>query len=50
MVWLIPQRFGYRQIMYYVVIKAVVQALRGPRVGWSKLSRSGQVDVAGRKS
>jgi cellulose synthase/poly-beta-1,6-N-acetylglucosamine synthase-like glycosyltransferase/peptidoglycan/xylan/chitin deacetylase (PgdA/CDA1 family)/spore germination protein YaaH len=50
MVWLIPQRFGYRQIMYYVVIKAVVQALRGPRVGWSKLARSGEVDVAGRKS
>ena len=34
-----PQRFGYRQIMYYVVIKAVVQALRGPRVGWSYRSR-----------
>jgi cellulose synthase/poly-beta-1,6-N-acetylglucosamine synthase-like glycosyltransferase/peptidoglycan/xylan/chitin deacetylase (PgdA/CDA1 family)/spore germination protein YaaH len=46
MLWLIPQRFGYRQIMYYVVIKAVVQALRGPRVGWSKITRSGQVQVA----
>jgi cellulose synthase/poly-beta-1,6-N-acetylglucosamine synthase-like glycosyltransferase/peptidoglycan/xylan/chitin deacetylase (PgdA/CDA1 family)/spore germination protein YaaH len=49
MVWLVPQRFGYRQVMYYVVIKAVIQALRGPRVGWSKIARSGQVDVAGRK-
>jgi cellulose synthase/poly-beta-1,6-N-acetylglucosamine synthase-like glycosyltransferase len=46
--WLLPQRFGYRQIMYYVVIKAVVQALRGPRVGWSSIARSGQVQVARR--
>jgi peptidoglycan-N-acetylglucosamine deacetylase len=44
-VWLVPQRFGYRQIMYYVVIKAVVQALRGPRVGWSSIQRSGKVQV-----
>jgi cellulose synthase/poly-beta-1,6-N-acetylglucosamine synthase-like glycosyltransferase len=44
--WLIPQRFGYRQIMYYVVIKAVIQALRGPRVGWRSIARSGEVHVA----
>jgi cellulose synthase/poly-beta-1,6-N-acetylglucosamine synthase-like glycosyltransferase len=43
--WLLPQRFGYRQVMYYVVIKAAVQALRGPRVGWSSIARSGQVAV-----
>jgi cellulose synthase/poly-beta-1,6-N-acetylglucosamine synthase-like glycosyltransferase len=43
--WLIPQRFGYRQVMYYVVIKAVIQALRGPRVGWSSIARSGQVQL-----
>ncbi len=43
MVWLIPQRFGYRQVMYYVVIKAVIQALRGPRVGWSSIQRTGKV-------
>jgi cellulose synthase/poly-beta-1,6-N-acetylglucosamine synthase-like glycosyltransferase/peptidoglycan/xylan/chitin deacetylase (PgdA/CDA1 family)/spore germination protein YaaH len=47
MAWLIPQRFGYRQIMYYVVIKAIVQALRGPRVGWGKIARSGRVEVRG---
>lgn len=40
---LIPQRFGYRQIMYYVVIKAAVSALRGPSVGWGKQDRSGRV-------
>lgn len=47
MAWLIPQRFGYRQVMYYVVIKAIVQALRGPRVGWNSIARSGQVTVRG---
>jgi len=46
MAWLIPQRFGYRQIMYYVVIKAVIQALRGPRVGWLSIARSGRVHLA----
>ena len=48
--WLIPQRFGYRQVMYYVVIRAVIKALRGPRVGWSSIARSGQVEVASAKT
>ena len=43
---LIPQRIGYRQIMYYVVLKAIAQAMRGPKVGWGKLERSGRVDAA----
>ena len=38
-VWLPVQRFGYRQMMYYVVVKAVITALRGPKVGWGKLER-----------
>jgi len=44
LLWLlIPQRIGYRQVMYYVVLKAVAQALRGPLVGWGKLQRTGRV-------
>lgn len=44
LLWLlIPQRIGYRQVMYYVVLKAIAQALRGPRVGWGKLARTGRV-------
>ena len=43
--WLVPMRFVYRQTMYYVVIKAIIQALRGPRVGWASIARSGQVRV-----
>lgn len=44
LLWLmIPQRIGYRQVMYYVVIKALTQAARGLRIGWGKLERSGRV-------
>jgi cellulose synthase/poly-beta-1,6-N-acetylglucosamine synthase-like glycosyltransferase/spore germination protein YaaH/peptidoglycan/xylan/chitin deacetylase (PgdA/CDA1 family) len=39
LVWLPIQRFGYRQLMYYVVVKSVVSAVRGYRVGWGKLER-----------
>lgn len=47
LMWLlIPQRIGYRQIMYYVVLKAITAALRGPRVGWGKLERSGRVTAS----
>jgi len=44
-VWLVPMRFVYRQTMYYVVIKAIIQALRGPKVGWSSIARSGEARV-----
>jgi cellulose synthase/poly-beta-1,6-N-acetylglucosamine synthase-like glycosyltransferase len=39
LVWLPIQRFGYRQLMYYVVVKSVITAIRGYRVGWGKLER-----------
>ena len=39
LLWIPIQRFGYRQLMYYVVVKAVFTAVRGPRVGWGKLER-----------
>jgi len=39
------QRFGYRQLMYYVVVKSVVMAVRGGRVGWGKLERRATVSV-----
>ncbi len=48
LLWLlVPQRIGYRQVMYYVVLKAIVQALRGPSVGWGKLERRGRVASSG---
>lgn len=41
--WLVLQRFGYRQLMYYIVIKAGLAALFGPLVGWNKLERKSTV-------
>ncbi len=41
--WLVLQRFGYRQIMYYVVAKSVLRALQGRGVGWGKLERKATV-------
>ncbi len=39
LLWIPIQRFGYRQVMYYIVVKAVLTAIRGPMVGWNKLER-----------
>lgn len=39
LIWLPIQRFGYRQLMYYVVVKSIDVALHGGRVGWGKLER-----------
>ncbi len=44
--WLVLQRFGYRQIMYYVVVKSVLRALQGKVVGWGKLERKATVRTA----
>ena len=41
--WLMLQRFGYRQLMYYVVVRSISTALRGVLVGWGKLERTGTV-------
>jgi cellulose synthase/poly-beta-1,6-N-acetylglucosamine synthase-like glycosyltransferase/peptidoglycan/xylan/chitin deacetylase (PgdA/CDA1 family) len=43
--WLVLQRFGYRQIMYYVVVRSIWTAIRGAVVGWGKLERTATVKV-----
>lgn len=48
--WLLSQRFVYRQIMYYVVLKALLSAWRGLNVGWGKLERSGRLDQAAERA
>ena len=40
---MLAQRFIYRQLMYGVVIRSLVAALRGKMVGWGKLERTGRV-------
>jgi cellulose synthase/poly-beta-1,6-N-acetylglucosamine synthase-like glycosyltransferase/spore germination protein YaaH/peptidoglycan/xylan/chitin deacetylase (PgdA/CDA1 family) len=47
LIWLPIQRFGYRQLMYFVVVRSVVSAIRGYRVGWGKLERRATAVVGG---
>lgn len=44
--WLLPlQQVVYRQLMYAVVIRSVVTAAGGIRLGWQKLRRVGGLEV-----
>lgn len=43
LLWLPLQRFGYRQMMYYVVVRSIWTAITGPIVGWGKLERTATV-------
>jgi cellulose synthase/poly-beta-1,6-N-acetylglucosamine synthase-like glycosyltransferase/peptidoglycan/xylan/chitin deacetylase (PgdA/CDA1 family)/spore germination protein YaaH len=41
--WLPLQRFFYRQLLYFAVVKSVLSAIRGDAVGWGTLKRMGTV-------
>ncbi|MFS0773795.1 polysaccharide deacetylase family protein [Sphingomonas sp. 1P08PE] len=43
---LVAQRLVYRQIMYWVVLRAIGSAIGGWIVGWGKLERTGSVTAA----
>jgi hypothetical protein len=45
--WLVLQRFGYRQLLYYVLSKSITTAAKGHFVGWGKLDRKATVVAAG---
>jgi cellulose synthase/poly-beta-1,6-N-acetylglucosamine synthase-like glycosyltransferase len=47
LVWLPVQRFGYRQLMYYVVVKSIATAVRGGQVSWGKLERRATASMEG---
>jgi cellulose synthase/poly-beta-1,6-N-acetylglucosamine synthase-like glycosyltransferase len=36
------QRFSYRQLIYYTVIKSVVRAIEGTGSGWNKFAKTGE--------
>ncbi len=42
--WLALQRFGYRQLIYYVLVKSVISAIKGHLVGWGHIERSATVN------
>ena len=47
LVWMLPQRLIYRQLMYYILIKSFNKAIKGEMQGWGVLKRTGSVkDVA----
>ena len=43
LLWMIPQRLIYRQLMYYIVIKSFNSAIKGELQGWGVLKRTGNV-------
>ncbi|UAY51917.1 glycosyltransferase [Ferruginibacter albus] len=43
LIWLIPQRLVYRQLMYYILIKSFNKAIKGELQGWGVLKRTGNV-------
>jgi cellulose synthase/poly-beta-1,6-N-acetylglucosamine synthase-like glycosyltransferase/spore germination protein YaaH/peptidoglycan/xylan/chitin deacetylase (PgdA/CDA1 family) len=46
LIWLIPQRLIYRQLMYYILIKSFNKAIKGELQGWGALKRTGNVKTA----
>ncbi|MBS1501608.1 MAG: glycosyltransferase [Bacteroidetes bacterium] len=45
LVYIIPQRFIWRQLMYYVLFKSIRKALKGELSGWGVLKRTGNVKL-----
>ena len=43
LLWIIPQRFVYRWIMYYVLFKSYLKAMKGELQSWGVLKRTGNV-------
>lgn len=43
LLWIIPQRFAYRWIMYYVLFKSYIKAIKGELQSWGVLKRTGNV-------
>jgi len=43
--YIIPQRFIWRQLMYYILFKSVRRALKGELSGWGTVKRTGSVTM-----
>jgi hypothetical protein len=43
LVWLIPQRFVYRQLMYVILFRSISKAIKGESQGWGVLKRTGNI-------
>lgn len=45
LLWIIPQRFFYRWIMYFVLFKSYLKAIKGELQSWGVLKRTGHVEA-----
>lgn len=45
LLWLPIQRFGYRQVMYSVMLRSVLAAIKGVGIGWNKIERKDTVQA-----
>lgn len=45
LIWLLPQRFIYRQLMYIILFKSIRKAIKGESQGWGVLQRTGSVQA-----
>lgn len=45
LIYIIPQRFVWRQLMYYVLFKSIRKAVKGELSGWGALKRTGNVTL-----
>lgn len=43
LIWMIPQRLIYRQLMYYILFKSFRKAIKGEIQNWGVLKRTGNV-------
>ncbi len=50
LIWLIPQRFVYRLLMYVILFRSISRAIKGEGQGWGSLKRTGNVVFINRKT
>jgi hypothetical protein len=46
LIYIIPQRFLWRQLMYYILFKSIRKALKGELSSWGVLKRTGNVTIS----
>jgi len=45
LIWLLPQRFVYRQLMYVILFRSISRAIEGEGQGWGVLKRTGNAQL-----
>jgi cellulose synthase/poly-beta-1,6-N-acetylglucosamine synthase-like glycosyltransferase/peptidoglycan/xylan/chitin deacetylase (PgdA/CDA1 family) len=45
LIWILPQRFAYRQLIYVVLFRSIRKAIKGETQAWGVLKRTGNVKL-----